>query len=84
MLRRFQESAMDVWKALLSSFWALLLPVIILVGLRGGIFTPTEAGAVAAFYALFVSVLIYREMKFSSLYKVLIWDLQRQRVPLCS
>ena len=67
-----RKSALDVWKALLSSFWALLLPVIILVGLRGGIFTPTEAGAVAAFYALFVSIVIYREMKLSSLYKVLI------------
>lgn len=67
-----RKGAKDVWKGFLSSFWALLLPVIIIVGLRGGIFTPTEAGAVAAFYALLVSLLIYREMKISSLYQVLI------------
>ena len=54
-----------------SSFWALLLPVIIIGGFRLGIFTPTEAGAVAAFYALFVSVCVYREMS-SSLYRVIL------------
>ncbi|MEE6076732.1 TRAP transporter large permease subunit [Avibacterium paragallinarum] len=55
-----------------NSIWALLLPVIIIGGFRLGIFTPTEAGAVAAFYALFVAVFIYRELKISALYKVLL------------
>ncbi|MCW9699046.1 MULTISPECIES: TRAP transporter large permease subunit [unclassified Avibacterium] len=54
-----------------NSVWALLLPVIIIGGFRLGIFTPTEAGAVATFYALFVAVFIYRELKISALYKVL-------------
>jgi tripartite ATP-independent transporter DctM subunit len=52
--------------------WALMLPVIILVGLRFGVFTPTEAGVVAAVYALFVSSAIYRELKFSQLYGIFV------------
>ncbi|MFZ7198577.1 TRAP transporter large permease subunit [Avibacterium avium] len=55
-----------------NSIWALLLPIIIIGGFRLGIFTPTEAGAVAAFYALFVAIFIYRELKISALYKVLL------------
>ncbi len=46
--------------------------MIIIGGFRSGLFTPTEAGAVAAFYALFVAVVIYRELTFSSLYHVLV------------
>ncbi|MDP3669528.1 MAG: TRAP transporter large permease subunit [Telluria sp.] len=52
--------------------WALMLPVIILGGLRGGIFTPTEAAVVAAVYSLFVSLFIYREVKLPELVKVLV------------
>ncbi|CAN5363794.1 TRAP transporter large permease subunit [soil metagenome] len=52
--------------------WALMLPVIILVGLRFGLFTPTEAAVVAAVYALFVSSVIYRELKFSQLYGIFV------------
>jgi TRAP-type transport system large permease protein len=54
-------------RALVDSIWALILPVIIVGGLRGGIFTPTEASAVAAVYALVVSLFVYREVKFSQL-----------------
>jgi len=50
--------------------WALMLPVIILVGLRMGVFTPTEAGVVAAVYALFVATVIYRGLKLSQLYGI--------------
>jgi C4-dicarboxylate transporter DctM subunit len=49
--------------ATLQAGWALLMPVIILGGIYGGIFTPTEASAVAVFYALVVGVVIYREIK---------------------
>lgn len=59
-------------EAFRDSLWALFLPVIIIGGLRGGIFTPTEAGAVAAAYALLVSVAVYRELDFKSLYRVLV------------
>lgn len=53
-----------------NSIWALLLPVIIIGGFRSGIFTPTEAGAVATAYALIVSLFVYRELKVKDLYKV--------------
>jgi tripartite ATP-independent transporter DctM subunit len=52
----------EVMKKFLACGWALLLPVIILVGLRFGVFTPTEAAVVAAVYALLVSTVIYREL----------------------
>jgi TRAP-type transport system large permease protein len=59
-------------RALVDSAWALALPVIIVGGLRGGIFTPTEASAVAAVYALIVSLFVYREVKFSQLAALLV------------
>jgi tripartite ATP-independent transporter DctM subunit len=58
-------------KALLQAGWALLMPVIILGGIYGGIFTPTEASAVAVFYALVVGIVIYREISMKDLYAIL-------------
>ncbi|QRV23669.1 TRAP transporter large permease subunit [Marinomonas foliarum] len=58
--------------ALKNALWALILPVIIVVGLRFGVFTPTEAGAVAAFYALFIGIFVYRELTPKRLYSVLV------------
>jgi tripartite ATP-independent transporter DctM subunit len=55
-----------------SGLWALLLPVIILVGLRSGVFTATEAGVVAVVYALFVGIFVYRELKPKYLFTALI------------
>lgn len=52
--------------------WALLMPVIIMGGIKFGIFTPTEAAVVAAVYALFVSLCVYREMVVSDLYEILL------------
>jgi tripartite ATP-independent transporter DctM subunit len=57
-------------KAFRESTWALVLPLIVLVGLKMGVFTPTEAAVVAAVYALFVATVIYRELKFRDLYYV--------------
>jgi tripartite ATP-independent transporter DctM subunit len=57
-------------KAFRESTWALVLPVIVLVGLKMGVFTPTEAAVVAAVYALFVSTVVYRELKLTQLYAV--------------
>lgn len=62
--------AREVLSLVVKSFWALLLPVIIIVGLRFGVFTPTEAGVVAAVYALFVATCIYRELRLNQLYGV--------------
>jgi tripartite ATP-independent transporter DctM subunit len=52
------------------AIWALIMPVIILGGIRFGVFTPTEAAVIAAVYALFVGMFIYRELKISHLYGV--------------
>lgn len=59
-------------KAFKESLWALFLPVIVLVGLKMGVFTPTEAAVVAAVYALFVAMVVYREMNFAQLYQVFV------------
>ncbi|TVU71320.1 MULTISPECIES: TRAP transporter large permease subunit [Cobetia] len=59
------------FKALKDSFWAIMLPVIIIGGIKSGIFTPTEAGVVAAVYAIFVATVVYRELDLSQLYAVL-------------
>lgn len=58
--------------ATVQAGWALMMPVIILGGIRFGIFTPTEAAVIAAVYALFVGMFIYRELKVSDLYHVLL------------
>jgi tripartite ATP-independent transporter DctM subunit len=53
-----------------ASFWALLLPVVIIGGLRFGFFTPTEAAIIASLYALFVGLVIYREIRVRDLYRL--------------
>lgn len=65
-----RKSRAEVMLALRESTWALVLPVIVVVGLKFGVFTPTEAAVVAAVYALLVSTLVYRELKLSQLYHV--------------
>ena len=54
-------------KAVWDAKWALMVPVIIIGGIYGGIMTPTEAAALAAFYGLFVGVFVYRELNFKNL-----------------
>lgn len=56
------DGSLPFFTALLRSFWALLMPFIVLGGIYGGIFTPTEASAVAVVYALVVGVFVYRAM----------------------
>lgn len=58
--------------ALKDGVWALLLPLIIIGGIRFGIFTPTEAAVVAAVYAIVISTLIYREMTVKRFYDILV------------
>jgi C4-dicarboxylate transporter, DctM subunit len=65
------DGRLSFGKATLKAAWALLMPVIILGGIYGGVFTPTEASAVAVFYALVVGFAIYREMKFADLIHIL-------------
>jgi TRAP-type transport system large permease protein len=62
----------EILAAIVKGFWALMLPFIIIFGLKFGIFTPTEAAVVAAVYSLIVAVFIYRELKLSQLYAVFV------------
>jgi TRAP-type transport system large permease protein len=55
-----------------KAFWAMLMPLIIIGGMKTGIFTPTEAAVVAAFYALVVALVIHREMKLIEIHEVLV------------
>ena len=65
------DGRLSFGKATWQAGWALMMPVIILGGIYGGVFTPTEASAVAVFYALAVGMLIYREIKFKDLMVIL-------------
>jgi tripartite ATP-independent transporter DctM subunit len=65
-----KASAAERWTALKQSTWAMGLPFIVIFGLKFGVFTPTEAAVVAAVYALFVSTVVYRELKLRQLYPV--------------
>ena len=62
----------ELWVALKNAIFALFMPVIIVGGIRFGIFTPTEAGCVAVMYALFISVVIYKELSFKDITHVLV------------
>ena len=59
-------------RATFKAFWAMLMPLIIIGGMKTGVFTPTEAAVVAAFYALVVALFVHREMKFVEVYGVLV------------
>lgn len=61
-----KKTAAQRFKAFKNAFWALMLPVVIIVGLRGGIFTPTEAGVIAAIYATVISI-AYRSLSLRDL-----------------
>ena len=63
-----RTSRAEVWTAFKDATFALVMPVIVVVGLKFGVFTPTEAAVVAAVYAIVISTLVYRELKFSDLY----------------
>lgn len=63
-----RKSRKEVLIAFKDATFALVLPVIVVVGLKMGVFTPTEAAVVAAVYALFVSTVVYRELRLRQLY----------------
>ncbi|HUR89806.1 MAG TPA: TRAP transporter large permease subunit [Ramlibacter sp.] len=60
----------EVLKSAREATFALVMPAIVIVGLKFGVFTPTEAAVVAAVYALFVSTVVYRELKWGQLYQL--------------
>lgn len=65
------EQRPDLWIAFKEAIWGLLAPIVILGGMRSGLFTPTEAAVVAVFYGLFVGVVVYRTLDARAVYKVL-------------
>ncbi len=67
-----RSSGKELWVAFKDAALALIMPLIILGGIYGGIFTPTEAGAVAVVYSLVVSVIIYRELSIAELGDVIV------------
>ena len=69
---REKASAKERWDTFKDAFWGFLMPVIILGGIYGGIFTPTEAAAVSVVYGLFVGMVIYREVKLKDLFDILV------------
>ena len=70
-----RASARERWLAFKDAFWGILMPVIILGGIYGGIFTPTEAAAVSSVYGMLVGLFIYRSIKLKD-----IWDLLKDSV----
>ncbi|MCG8402183.1 MAG: TRAP transporter large permease [Firmicutes bacterium] len=62
----------QTWQSFLDAFWGLLMPVIILGGIYGGVFTPTEAAVVAVVYATLVGALIYKELNFKNFYQIFV------------
>jgi TRAP-type transport system large permease protein len=65
-----RRSGREIGRAIVDGAWALMLPVIIIVGLRMGVFTPTESAVVAAVYSLFVATCVYRELAPKDLFAV--------------
>lgn len=71
--RKEKPDAKTRWIAFKGALLSLLMPVIILGGIYGGVFTPTEAAAVAVFYGLFIGVFVYKKLNFSNI-KTLLLD----------
>lgn len=67
-----RKSLSELFAAFKEAFWALLMPLIILGGIYGGFFTPTEAAGIAVGYAFIVGVLIYKEIKVKQLAQILV------------
>lgn len=69
--RRELPKAAEVWRAVVEAKWALFFPIALLIGIRGGIFTPSEVGAFAVVYAAVVGVLFHRELTWEKLVEAL-------------
>ena len=78
-----KASAKERLDAFKDAFWGFLMPVIILGGIYGGIFTPTEAAAVSVVYGLFVGMVIYKEVKLK-IFGISLLTLQRPPAESCS
>lgn len=70
--KKERASFSELGKSFIDAIWGLLVPIIILGGIYGGFFTPTEAAVVAVFYGLFVGLVIYRTLNIKKLYTIFI------------
>jgi C4-dicarboxylate transporter DctM subunit len=70
-IRRRAFSMAELGRAFVSSIWALIMPAIVLGGIYGGVFTPTEAAAVAVAYGLFVGIFVYRELDPKLIFRIM-------------
>lgn len=68
------------WKAFKDAFWGILMPVIILGGIYGGFFTPTEAAAVAAVYGMIIGLFVYKTIKLKDIWELLITSVSQTAV----
>ncbi len=80
--KRNFPSIKELWKSFKEAFWALLAPIILLMGILSGVFTPTEAAVVAAFYALILGLFIYKEITIRDLPKMILSTVETNGVVL--
>lgn len=69
--REKRATLIEIWKQFKESVWALILPFVIILGMRIGIFTPTEAGAIAVLITTVIGLFVYKELKISSFIDIL-------------
>lgn len=67
-----RKSLKEVFRSFIEAIWAILMPIIILGGIYGGFFTPTEAAAVAVVYGLIIGIFVYKQITFTSLKRILL------------
>ncbi|MGN1383181.1 MAG: TRAP transporter large permease [Eubacterium sp.] len=72
LVKKPKASGKERWAAFKDAIWGLIMPVIILGGIYGGIFTPTEAAAVSAVYGLFVGVFIYKRVRLKEFWSIIV------------
>jgi len=72
LVQQEKATMREVWISFKEAVWGLLMPVIILGGIYGGFFTPTEAAAVSAVYGIIVGVVIYKKVNMKNLYEILV------------
>src|SRR5699024_4206642 len=65
-----------IWSRFLKAFWALLTPLIVIIGIFSGFFTPTEAAVVSTVYAMFLGFFVYRELNLKILYENIVESLK--------
>ncbi|MEM9717751.1 MAG: TRAP transporter large permease [Bacteroidota bacterium] len=71
-----RSSIRQIGKGFLDTFWALLMTFIILFGIIGGIFTPTEASVIAVLYALIIGSLVYKKLTFRNLGEIILQSMK--------